>query len=118
MVTLDGLVAADSLDERFSSDVIAGLASFLNARGERVLEVERPVREGHKGRLKTDLPDAERAARQVLAGTAGASPRLAPDTQGLRALLTTRQGAVSACTADSALDPAVRWWVASRDTAK
>jgi transposase len=77
----------------------AGLASFLNARGERVLEVERPVREGHKGRLKTDLLDAERAARQVLAGTAGASPRLAPDTQALRALLTTRQGAVSACTA-------------------
>jgi predicted regulator of Ras-like GTPase activity (Roadblock/LC7/MglB family) len=29
VVTLDGLVAADSLDARFRSDVIAGLASYL-----------------------------------------------------------------------------------------
>ena len=77
----------------------AGLARFLNSRGERVLEVERPSREGQTGRLKTDALDAERAARQVLAGTAGALPRLGPDTQALRALLTTREGAVSACTA-------------------
>lgn len=77
----------------------AGLARYLNARGERVLEVERPSREGPKGRLKTDALDAERAARQLLAGTAGALPRLAPDTQALRALLSTREGAVSACTA-------------------
>ena len=77
----------------------SGLARFLNTRGERVLEVERPSREGAKGRLKTDALDAERAARQVLAGSAGARPRLAPDTQALRALLTTREGAVSACTA-------------------
>ena len=77
----------------------AGLARFLNMRGEQVLEVERPSREGQQGRLKTDALDAERAARQVLAGSAGAQPRLAPDTQALRALLTTREGAVSACTA-------------------
>jgi len=76
----------------------AGLARFLNARGERVLEVERPSREGQTGRLKTDALDAERAARQVLAGTAGARPRLTPDTQALRALLTTREGAVTSCT--------------------
>ena len=77
----------------------AGLARYLNSRGERVLEVERPSREGRKGRSKTDALDAERAARQVQAGTAGARPRLAADTQALRALLTTREGAVSACTA-------------------
>jgi transposase len=77
----------------------AGLARFLTDRGERVLEVERPSRDGQKGRLKTDALDAERAARQLLAGSAGARPRLAPDTQALRALLTTREGAVSACTA-------------------
>ena len=76
----------------------AGLARFLNMRGERVLEVERPSREGQQGRLKTDALDAERAARQVLAGTAGSRPRLAPDTQALRALLTTREGAVTSCT--------------------
>ena len=77
----------------------AGLARFLNSPGERVLEVERPAREGRQGRFKSDALDAERAARQVLAGSAGALPRLAPDTQALRALLSTREGAVSACTA-------------------
>jgi transposase len=77
----------------------AGLARFLAEHGERVLEVERPARAGARGRLKSDLLDAERAARQVLAGQAGAQPRVARDTQALRALLTTRQGAVIACTA-------------------
>jgi transposase len=77
----------------------AGLARFLAERGERVVEVERPAREGLGGRLKSDTLDAERAARQVLAGNAAAQPRLARDTQALRALLTTREGAVIACTA-------------------
>jgi len=78
----------------------AGLARFLSERGERVLEVERPARTqtGQKRRLKSDLLDAERAARQVLAGTAGATPRLAPQTQALRALMVAREGAVVACT--------------------
>jgi transposase len=76
----------------------AGLARFLEARGERVLEVERPSRDGQTGRLKTDALDAERAARQVLAGTGGARPRLASNTQALRALLTTREGAVTSST--------------------
>jgi transposase len=77
----------------------AGLARFLGACGERVLEVERPRREGARGRLKSDALDAERAARQVVAGSAGALPRVAQDTQALRALLSTREGAVTACTA-------------------
>jgi len=77
----------------------AGLARFLSERGERVLEVERPARQGTRGRLKSDLLDAERAARQVLAGQAGALPRLARDTQALRVLVSTREGAVRACTA-------------------
>jgi transposase len=77
----------------------AGLARFLVARGERVLEVERPAREGPRARLKSDALDAERAARQVLAGAAGALPRLGPETQALRALLVAREGAVSARTA-------------------
>jgi transposase len=74
----------------------AGLARFLAARGERVLEVERPRREGRRGRLKSDALDAERAARQVLAGQAGAVPRLGVQTQELRALLVAREGAVVA----------------------
>jgi transposase len=77
----------------------AGLARFLAERGECVLEVERPARAGARARLKSDALDAERAARQVLAGTAGARPRLGAETQALRALLSTREGSVSACTA-------------------
>jgi transposase len=77
----------------------AGLARFLGARGERVLEVERPRREGARGRFKSDTLDAERAARKVVAGSAGVLPRVAQDTQALRALLSTREGAVTACTA-------------------
>jgi transposase len=77
----------------------AGLARFLSERGECVLEVERPARSGSRARLKSDALDAERAARQVLAGAAAGLPRLGSQTQALRALLTTREGAVSACTA-------------------
>lgn len=77
----------------------AGLARFLCERGERVLEVERPRREGRRGRLKSDALDAERAARSVLAGVSGAAPRLGPETQALRALLVAREGAVGARTA-------------------
>ena len=74
-------------------------ARFLCERGERVLEVERPAREGSRGSLKSDALDALGAARQLLAGAAGALPHLSAETQTLRALLTTREGAVSACTA-------------------
>jgi len=74
----------------------SGLARFLDSRGERVLEVERPRREGSHGRLKSDPLDAERAARAALSGAAGAAPRLSPQTQALRALLVAREGAVTA----------------------
>jgi len=77
----------------------AGLARFLRERGEQVLEVERPAREGSRGRLKSDALDAERAARAVLSGTSGSAPRLGCETQALRALLVAREGAVQACTA-------------------
>jgi transposase len=77
----------------------AGFARFLVERGEQVREVERPRRAGRRGRLKSDALDAERAARLVLAGEAGALPRLGPQAQALRSLLTTREGAVVACTA-------------------
>lgn len=76
----------------------AGLTRFLDSRGERVLEVERPRREGRRGRLKSDSLDAERAARMVLEGRSGATPRLDSQTQALRALLVARESAVSART--------------------
>jgi transposase len=77
----------------------AGLARFLAERGERVLEVERPRREGRRGRLKSDALDAERAARQALADRAAARPRLEPRTRALRALLVARESAVDERTA-------------------
>jgi transposase len=76
-----------------------GFARFLAERGEYVLEVERPRRLGSLGRVKSDALDAERAARAVVAGTAGVRPRLHAETQALRTLLVTREGAVVARTA-------------------
>lgn len=75
----------------------AGLARYLVGRGERVVEVERPVRRGREGRMKSDALDARRAAQHVLSG-GGAKPRLCAETQALRVLLTTREGAVKART--------------------
>ena len=46
VVTLDGLVAADSLDVGFSSDVVAGLASFL------LMTMNRSLREGGMGECR------------------------------------------------------------------
>ena len=76
----------------------AGLARFLACRGEEVREIERPKRAGGR-RGKSDPLDAERAARELLAGSAGARPRFDADTQALRALLVTRESAVRQCTA-------------------
>lgn len=44
LVTNDGLVAAESLDERFTTDVVAGLTSYLLMTTNRCLE------EGHLGK--------------------------------------------------------------------
>lgn len=73
----------------------AGLARFLAARGELVVEVERPAREGSRRRLKSDALDALRAARAALAGQALASPRAGGRREALRVLLQAREGAVA-----------------------
>ena len=73
----------------------AGLARFLAGRGERLLEVERPARTGSRGRLKSDPLDALRAARAALAGQPLAQPRSGQQREALRALVTTREGAVA-----------------------
>lgn len=73
----------------------AGLARFLSARGERVVEVERPAREGSRRRLKSDRFDALRAARVGLAGEALAAPRAGGRREALRVLLQAREGAVA-----------------------
>jgi transposase len=72
----------------------AGLTRFLQQRGERVLEVERPRRSGGRGRGKTDRLDALRAARAFLAGEPLAEPRQAGDREALRVLLVSREAAI------------------------
>ena len=52
----------------------AGLARFLGAQGQVVVEVNRPDRQARRRRGKSDPVDAEAAARAVLAGQATAIP--------------------------------------------
>jgi transposase len=47
----------------------AGLASFLQARGELVVEIGRPRRPARRTGAKSDALDAVRAARKALAQT-------------------------------------------------
>jgi transposase len=53
----------------------AGLARFLTAHDQVVLEVHRPDRSARRRRGKSDPVDAEAAARAVLAGQATAIPK-------------------------------------------
>ena len=53
----------------------AGLARFLGAQGQVVVEVNRPDRQARRRRGKSDPVDAEAAARAVLAGQATAVPK-------------------------------------------
>jgi transposase len=56
----------------------SGLARFLRRHGYSVLEVSRPARKGERRRGgKSDAIDAEHAAREVLAGKAASTPKLA-----------------------------------------
>lgn len=73
----------------------AGLARFLAARGERVLEVGRLRRE-RRSQAKTDALDAVRAARSVLAEERPAAPRARGAREALRALTVAREGALVA----------------------
>ncbi len=72
-----------------------GLARFLAARSERVLEVGRLKRDRRWGG-KTDALDAIRAARSVLANERPATPRAGGERQALQALVAAREGAVNA----------------------
>ena len=76
----------------------AGLARFLTDQGEHVFEVSRLRRE-RSSSGKTDALDAIRAARSVLAVKRPAVPRASGEREALRALMATREGAVTARTA-------------------
>ena len=73
----------------------AGLARFLSARGERVLEVGRLKRE-RRSQAKTDALDALRAARNALGEEKPARPRAGGRREALRALMIAREGALAA----------------------
>jgi transposase len=74
----------------------AGLAAFLQARGERVVEVGRPKRPPRRGGAKSDALDAVRAAREALAHDHPLAPRRRGDREALRVLLATRHSACAA----------------------
>ena len=74
----------------------AGLAAFLHAHGERVVEVGRPKRPPRRTGAKSDALDALRTAREALAHDHPLAPRRRGDREALRVLLATRH---SACVA-------------------
>ena len=77
----------------------AGLARWLRGRGLLVLEVERPARQARRRRGKSDLVDAEAAARAVQAGTATAQPKAGDGpVEMLRVLHLARRSALKART--------------------
>jgi transposase len=77
----------------------AGLARFLAAHGQRVVEVNRPDRQARRRRGKSDAVDADAAARAVQAGEATGVPKAQDGVvEMLRALRAARQTAVKART--------------------
>jgi transposase len=72
----------------------AGLARYLSARGEAVLEVGRSPRGERRLRGKDDRLDAVRAARAALRSEPLALPRLGERREALRLLLLARRSAV------------------------
>jgi transposase len=72
----------------------AGLARFLAARGERVIEIDRPERGGERTQAKSDPLDALRAARTALGRARLAAPRAGAAREALRVLMVARTGAV------------------------
>src|SRR3954466_9236245 len=71
----------------------AGLARFLAAHGERVLEVHRLTRD-RRSHAKSDAIDAVRAARTALSRDLQATPRVGGGREALRVLVATRRSAV------------------------
>jgi transposase len=77
-----------------------GLTSAVRRAGHDVVEVMRPDRQDRHRRGKSDLLDAENAARAVLAGTAEAIPKSAEGTvEMIRHLKIAKDAAVKARTA-------------------
>jgi transposase len=76
----------------------AGLAIFLLAHGEWVVEIDRPARRARRNGAKSDELDAIRAALEALGREHLAQPRRRGDREAVRVLLITRRGAMRART--------------------
>src|SRR6188508_2534495 len=76
----------------------AGLAMFLLAHGEWVVELDRPTRPARRNGAKSDELDAIRAAREALSREHLAQPRARGDRDAVRVLLITPRGAIRART--------------------
>ena len=77
----------------------AGLARFLTGRGHSVVEVNRPDRSTRFRKGKSDPTDAESAARAVLSGVAGATPKSGEgEVEMIRMLKSAKDSAVKART--------------------
>jgi transposase len=74
----------------------AGLARHLADQGEVVIELDRPVRPARRAGAKSDVIDAERAARDALSRTRLAQPKTGPERAALQMHLTARRAAVEA----------------------
>jgi transposase len=72
----------------------AGLATFLLAHDELVVEVDRPKRPARRNGAKSDELDAVRAAHEALTRDHLAQPRQRGDREAVRVLLITRRAAV------------------------
>lgn len=77
----------------------AGLCRFLHEAGVEVFEVIRPNRQARRRRGKSDVADAEAAARAALNGEADATPKRGDgDVESIRMLRVARRSALKACT--------------------
>lgn len=76
----------------------AGLARFLSGAGERVVELDRPVRAARRHGAKSDSLDAVRAAREALAREHLAQVKTDGPRGQLAVLQTARRSAVEAAT--------------------
>jgi transposase len=72
----------------------AGLTRFLAARGERIIEIDRPEAPARRSQPKSDSLDAVRAARTALSRATLAAPRAGAAREALRVLMVARSGAV------------------------
>jgi transposase len=72
-----------------------GLACFLAEHAEQVVEIDRPSRRDARSAQKTDTLDAVRAAHEAISRAHLAAPRASGDREALRALYTTREGAIA-----------------------